>query len=135
GEAYPGLGRKWQYYQSPNFELYSANDDRDSREVLEQLELLRALFLDTLKLTVRMPQPVTIYYFDREADFNGYRPTVHRGSEVKFLGSCSNYVDRTVITLAPVRDSDRSREVVYHEYIHYLFRITEQNPAPWFNEG
>jgi hypothetical protein len=40
-----------------------------------------------------------------------------------------------VITLAPARDRQMATEVIYHEYIHHLFRITEQNPAPWFNEG
>ena len=135
GEIFPGLGRKWQYYQSPNFELYSANGDRDSRDVLEKMELLRAVFLDTFKLTVRLPQPVTIYYFDDEDDFNGYKPTIYRGGNVRFAGFCSNYPDRTVITLAPARNRSDARQVVYHEYIHYLFRITEQSPAPWFNEG
>ena len=134
-DVFPGLSRKWTYYQSPNFELYSANSDRDSRDVLEKMELLRAVFLDTFKLTVRLPQPVTIYYFDNEDDFNGYKPPAYRGGDVKFAGFCFGYPDRTVITLAPARDRDAAREVVYHEYIHHLFRITEQNPAPWFNEG
>jgi hypothetical protein len=133
-EIYPGLGRKWQHYRSPNFELYSANSDRASRDVLEKMELLRALFLDTFKLKVRLPQPVTIYYFDRQADFDGYRPPRFRGS-TRYVGFCNNYPDRTVITLAPVGSDKEIAEVVYHEYIHYLFRVTEQNPAPWFNEG
>ncbi len=135
GEVFSGLGRKWQYYQSPNFELYSANNERDSRDVLEKMELLRAVFLDTFKLKVRLPQPVTIYYFDRQADFDGYKSPQLRGSKVQFSGFCSNYADRTVITLAPAENTQAAREVVYHEYIHYLFRITELNPAPWFNEG
>lgn len=133
-ETFPGLGRKWQHYRSPNFELYSANSDRASRDVLEKMELLRALFLDTFKLKVRLPQPVTIYYFDRQADFDGYRPRNYR-SNVRYVGFCNNYPDRTVITLAPVGSDENIAEVVYHEYIHCLFRITEQNPAPWFNEG
>jgi hypothetical protein len=134
-EIFPGLSRKWQYYQSPNFELYSANNERDSRDVLEKMELLRAVFLDTFKFTVRLPQPVTIYYFDRDKDFDGYRPPNLRGGDSKFAGFCTNYSDRTIITLAPTRDRDAAREIVYHEYIHYLFRITEQKSAPWFNEG
>jgi tetratricopeptide (TPR) repeat protein len=134
-ELYPGLSRKWQYYRSPNFELYSANNDRDSRDVLERMELLRALFMDTFKLSPRLPQPVTIYYFDRQADFDGYRPLHVRGGDAKYMGFCNNYPDRTVITIAPARDRDTTTEVIYHEYIHHLFRIAEQNPAPWFNEG
>ncbi len=134
-EAFPGLNRKWKYYQSPNFELYSANGERESRDVLEKMELLRALFLDTLKLRVRLPQPVTIYYFDRLADFDAYRPAIHRGSKVAFSGFCFGFPDRTVITLAPADDNESAREVVYHEYVHYLFRVAEQYPVPWFNEG
>jgi len=134
-DPYPGLARKWQYYQSPNFELYSANSERESRDVLERMELLRALFLDIFQLKARLPQPVTIYYFDRQADFDGYKPLRFRGGDARYLGFCNNFPDRTVITLAPARDRDSAIEVIYHEYIHYLFRITEQNPAPWFNEG
>lgn len=135
GEAYPGLGRKWQYYRSPNFELYSANNDRESRDVLERLELLRALFLETFKLKARMPQPVTIYYFSKQDEFDGYRPLHVRGGSARYAGFCNSFPDRTVIMLAPASDRERAAEVIYHEYIHYLFRITEQNPAPWFNEG
>jgi hypothetical protein len=135
GEPYPGLGRKWHYYQSPNFELYSANGDRDSREVLEKMELLRALFLDTFQLKPRLPQPVTLYFFAKQEEFDAYLPASVRGGTAKYAGYCYNYPDRTVITLAPTRDRRATREVVYHEYIHHLFRITEQNPAPWFNEG
>ena len=134
-ETFPGLSRKWEYYQSPNFELYSLNGERDSRDVLEKMELLRAVFLDTFKLTVRLPQPVTIYYFSEQDDFNGYLPKNRRSGDVEWAGFCHSDSDRTVITLAPARDREKACEVVYHEYIHYLFRITEQNPAPWFNEG
>ncbi|HEY8995474.1 MAG TPA: hypothetical protein VIM71_12470 [Lacunisphaera sp.] len=134
-EPFPGLGRKWRYYQSPNFELYSAATDGDSRDVLEGMELLRAMFLNSLQLKARLPQPVTIYYFDRQEDFDGYRPPHVRGGDATYLGFCTNFPDRTVIMLAPAQDKESAMEVVYHEYVHHLFRITEQNPAPWFNEG
>ena len=134
-ETFPGLSRQWGYYQSPNFELYSTNSERDSRDVLEKMELLRAVFLDTFRLSVRLPQPVTIYYFGEQEDFNGYLPKSRQGGDVEWAGFCHGDIDRTVITLAPARDRDSAYEVVYHEYIHYLFRIAEQNPAPWFNEG
>jgi len=134
-DVFPGQNRKWNYYQSPNFELYSTNGDRDSRDVLEKMELLRAVFLDTFKLTVRLPQPVTLYCFNVDDDFNSYMPVTHRSDDVQYAGFCFGYTDRTVITLAPARNRAAASEVVYHEYIHHLFRVTEQTPAPWFNEG
>ena len=135
GEPYPGLDRKWTHYQSPNFELYSANSERESRDVLEKMELLRALFLDTFQLKPRLPQPVTLFTFARQDEFDAYLPASHRSRDISYAGSCNNFPDRTVITLAPASNRNQARQVVYHEYIHYLFRITEQNPALWFNEG
>ena len=112
GEAFPGLGRKWAYYQSPNFELYSTNGDRDSRDVLEKMELLRAHFLETFKLTVRLPQPVTVYYFDRFDDFKGYLPPRLRSGTTEYSGYCRSLADRTIITMAPAQDEDRARQVI-----------------------
>ncbi len=134
-DSFPGQSRKWVYYQSPNFELYGANGDRTSRDILEKLELLRAVVLDTFKLKVRLPQPVTIYSFDREKEFNSYLPPDRRKGDVQWAGFCRSDLDRTVIILAPAADREATEQVVFHEYIHYLFRITEQRPPPWFNEG
>lgn len=133
-EAFPGIRRKWQYYQSPNFELYSAGNNAESREILANMEQLRALCLETFQLPVRVALPVTIYYFNDEDDFDAYKPAVYRGNS-EFVGFCSNFADRSVITMAPARDRKHAREVAYHEYVHYLFRIAEQTPAPWFDEG
>lgn len=135
GEEFPGMGRKWACYASPNFELFSTNSDAESRAILEQMELLRALFLDTFGLKARLPQPVTIYAFNRRDEFNAYQPPHVQGGKTEYAGFCSVAPDRTVITLAPMSNDDASRQVVYHEYIHYLFRVTEQDPPAWFNEG
>lgn len=132
--TFPGEGRKWRYYQSPNFELYSYRSDAISRDLLERMELLRALFLETFKLPVRLPQPVTIFAFDAMKDFNGYLPPNRQGSAV-YHGFCLAQPDRTVITLAPTGDEEATARIVYHEYIHVLFQMTEQTPPPWFNEG
>lgn len=133
-EAFPGLGKKWRYYQSPNFEMYSSSNDTDSRAVLEHLELLRAVFLDNFKMTVRAPQPVTVFYFSSDRDFHGYWPPEYTGN-MNYVGFCFNRTDRTVISLAPGQDDESLQETVYHEFIHYLVRIAEMNPPAWFNEG
>jgi hypothetical protein len=133
-EVFPGMGRKWRCYQSPNFEMYSANNDGESRAVLEHLELLRAVFLESFKLSVRAPQPVTVFYFNSDRDFHGYWPPEYSDKQ-DYVGFCFNQMDRTVISLAPARDDASLQETVYHEFIHYLVRIAEMNPPAWFNEG
>jgi hypothetical protein len=132
-EPFPGVGRKWSYYQSPNFELYSCRNDTISRDILEQMELLRALFIDTFKMPVRLPQPVTIFCFGSEKDFEGYVAENRKG--VKYEGFCLAMPDRTVITLSSDWTPSAASQVVFHEYVHVLFHMAEKSPPPWFNEG
>jgi tetratricopeptide (TPR) repeat protein len=134
-EAFPGLNRKWTCYQSPNFELYSCRSDSTSRDLLERMELLRALFIDTFKIPVRMPQPVTIFAFATQKEFNAYLAPERRSKDVDWAGFCYAQADRTTITLAPAAEDEDFGKIVFHEYIHCLFHMTEKNPPPWFNEG
>ena len=47
-ERIPAVDDKWRHYQSGNFELYSRNAEAESRELLQNLELLRAVCLERL---------------------------------------------------------------------------------------
>lgn len=131
---FPGTDDKWQHFQSPNFELYSRNREADSRELLHNLEMFRATFLDSFKLKERRRMEVTVYFFRSEKDFRTYVNEVY-GPKNKFDGVYVNGIDRAVICLIPGEDAAGSRQLIFHEYVHHLFRVTEQTPAPWFNEG
>jgi hypothetical protein len=43
--------------------------------------------------------------------------------------------DRAVISVAPTEGSESARQLIFHEYVHHLFRSAEQEPYAWFNEG
>src|SRR4051812_4106507 len=58
--ALVGVDHKWHRFTSPHFELYSHNADGPSREVLYNLEILRAVFLERMKFEVRLQVPVTV---------------------------------------------------------------------------
>jgi predicted negative regulator of RcsB-dependent stress response len=131
---FPGADDKWQHFRSDNFELYSRNREADSRELLHDLELLRAFFLETNKLTERRRVEVTVYYFRSEKDFRSYASETY-GPNHKFAGFYVQGVDRAVIYLIPGQDAISTRQLIFHEYIHHLFRVTENSPPTWFNEG
>ena len=133
-EQFPGESAKWTHYQSPNFELYSGNSESDSRDLLFKMEVLRAIFLEKFKVKERRPLPVTVYYFRSEKTFRGYTPEAYKQND-KFNGYCIARPDRSVIVMAPAEDEDRAQRTVFHEYIHHLMRVTEQNPPTWYNEG
>ena len=133
-EEYPGESAKWRRYQSPHFELFSANSDRDSREVLHNLELLRALFFENFKLKERQPLELTIYYFNDKDDFFKYVTSSMRGND-NLAGYHMSHPDRATIVLSPTWDDEAARHLVFHEYIHHLFRISGEDPPLWYNEG
>lgn len=130
----PAIDEKWRYFTSPHFELYSQNKDSDSRDVLHNLEILRAVFLERLNLQERLHLGITAYYFRTERDFQAYAPEAFRQNS-NVAGFHLFRPDRAVISMAPTRDAALAQQVIFHEYVHHLFRIAERDPPLWFNEG
>lgn len=132
-EPFAGVDDKWLYLRSPNFELYSRNSERESREVLRNLELLRAVFLERFKFVERARLDVTVYYHRNLEDFRAHAPATF--SQGDFRGFYLPGPDRAVISLAPTDNPESAQQLVLHEYVHHLFRAAEQEPPAWFNEG
>lgn len=134
-QTLPVVDEQWRHYRSANFELYSRNEDRASREVLQHLELLRAVFLERFKFVERSKLEVTVYYFRTLAEFRDYAPKAS-GEETSSRGFYQAFPDRAIICLAPVEDWQlKVQRVVFHEYVHHLFRAAEADPPLWYDEG
>ncbi len=132
-EPLAAIDDKWRHIRSPNFELFTHAAEHESRSLLHDMELLRALFLERFKFKERAKLDVSVYLFRRLADFHAYAPAGMAKSDVKGFYQASP--DRAIISLAPIEDWDGAQRLVFHEYVHHLFRITEQEPPVWFNEG
>lgn len=131
-EQFPGETAKWRRYQSPNFEMFSASRDFDSRDLLHNLETLRALFFETFKVKERQPLEVSVYYFNNAAAFKAY---VHTSYRQELAGFYLHRPDRAVIAISPAWSDETARYVIFHEYIHHLNRVIGSNPPVWYNEG
>ena len=131
---FPGTDDKWQHFQSEHFEVYSRVRESDSRDLLHNLELLRATFLDSLKLVERRKLEVTVYVFKSQRDFQTYGSEAY-GPRHQYDGFYVHGVDRAVIYLIPGEDRETTRQMIFHEYIHHLFDVAEVTPPPWLNEG
>jgi hypothetical protein len=132
-EPLPAIDGRWKHIRSPNFELYTHDSEELSRTLLHDLELLRALFLDRFKGRERAKLDLTVYLFRRDADFRAYAPETMANPNLRGFYHASP--DRAIVSLAPMGDWESSQRIVFHEYVHHLFRITEQRPPAWFNEG
>ena len=130
----PGIDGKWERYESENFELYSHQRDRESRAILHDLELLRAVFLDHFKFVERNRLDVTVYAFRSSRVMKAYSP-INNGQVREVAGLYVGRPDRAVIMLGPSDTSAGARQVVFHEYVHHLFKAVGMDPPVWFNEG
>ncbi len=130
----PGLDEKWKRYESPNFELFSHVSERESRELLRTLELLRATFSELIEAKEQRPNPLTIYYFKNEREFLPYVSAPLRSAE-RTAGYYLERPDRSVIVLSPAWTSEHARRLIMHEFVHYLMSVTGDRPGPWYGEG
>lgn len=138
------LDREWRHYASPNFELYSTASERESRALLHNLELLRAVFFDRFRLIERTRLALTVFLFDKTENFAAYAPPsnpaayylAHPDRAIISVGPAM--APRAPITAGPVTIetyTTPAEHLIFHEYVHHLFRATNQQPTLWFGEG
>lgn len=126
--------KKWQHYQSPHFELFSRNSDGSSRELLRNLELLHALFFSTFRFAERRPAEVTVYYFQSDRELVAYK-SANYSKDRELAAYYKASPDRSVIALSAEYGLESTQHIIFHEYIHHLFRATGEEPPLWYNEG
>ncbi|MFI5336326.1 MAG: hypothetical protein ACHQ5A_06060 [Opitutales bacterium] len=133
-EPFPGAAGKWRRYQSPHFELFSQGSDFESRELLSNLELLRALFFGFFKFVEKQTAEVTVYYFNHEGDFDAYKTdTFRRNDNIASVYQADP--DRSILMMAPFPTFEAAQKLAFKSYVHHLFRLTGERPVPWFGYG
>ena len=125
---------KWLHAQSPHFEMFSAANAKDSRELLSSLELFRQMFLDTFSQRVERNPKTTIVLFNRDRDFDRYKPVVN-GKPASMGGVCINLPDGTFIALSSSRETEDVMGIIFHEYVHQLMGAMGTKAPAWLNEG
>ena len=130
----PGIDDRWSRYESPNFELYCDDSESEARNILHDLELLRAVFLGERGEHERKRIPVTVFAFRSGREFDTYAMR-RDGGDKRLAGLYVPGPDRATILLRPMRDRESARQVAFHEYVHHMFRAIEEQPPLWFNEG
>jgi hypothetical protein len=130
----PLANKKWIHVRSENFELWSRSSVGESRRILTNFELVRAVFQETFKFPVRRPSAVTIVNFSGPGEMEQY---VHLrdGKPAEAWGVMLERPDRPVIMMYPEERDAYTRHVVFHEYIHEMIRSAEEDPPAWLDEG
>ncbi|MBI2516856.1 MAG: hypothetical protein HYV95_08060 [Opitutae bacterium] len=135
-EQFPGLDAKWRVYRTPDFELFSRASEGGSRNLLRNLEVMRAVFFQFLELSPRDPTEVSIYFFKSGSHFQAYAsPDYHLGKDYYLIGEYRKFPDRDVITLSPEEGLEASRWIVYSNLARSLLLTTGGRGPSWLRQG
>lgn len=125
---------KWITTQTDNFILISSASEKESRELLEDLERLRAV----LRVGLNLPparEPVTrVIAFGSRREFNHYKPLYDGKIKNDVAGYYSGGDDVAYIAI-DLSGAGRAKRIIYHEYLHQLASVHGLNLPVWLNEG
>lgn len=133
--AFPVADTKWYHYTSANFTLHSRVTENRSRELLQKLELMRAVFFQHLRWEAREPVPLTIVYFDRTEEMASYVPPQISVTPVVVTGYYHPLADRDLLLLAAEPNHREAMRNLFVGYAHHLFRVTGERAPWWFRTG
>lgn len=130
----PGVDDDWVRVESPNFEVYSDYSTKRAREIVHDLEVLREVFFNEMEMVEKNRMEVTVYAFGKKGDYYAYAADEQKDRQ-DTAGLYLARPDRAIIMLKPISDIETARQVIFHEYVHHLFRAVGEDPPLWFNEG
>lgn len=134
-QPFPGEDDTWQYYQSPHFDLFTrGNNDSEARRVLFNLEVLRALLLDTFKVRDRRPVPVTVFLIPSARHFEAYCPERLRSHE-NLQSIYQSGTERGTLMITRAGDFDSALRQGFGGYSYHLFHMLGERPPPWLAQG
>ncbi len=130
----PSPKETWIELRTADFTLYSNAGERKAREIGEDLERLRdALGQLAPGLVLSSPVPTSIFVFKDASSFQPYA----RSYNSKVVDKGGYFLGRQLGNYVAVNADQhgQEREVIYHEYIHYLLRNNVATLPLWLHEG
>lgn len=122
---------RWERLETSRFVVWSDAGDDAARQLLSELESFRAQFLAFTELKPAVPQRISVVFFASDEEFEPYKPRYH-GRTVHNVAGWFNGSDIQGQIALSVRDSKR---IIYHEFVHAMYRELGWDVPVWFNEG
>lgn len=118
---------KWLRLRTPNFEIYTPQNEKKAREIALYFEQLREFFLNYWKVETAPGTPVRIVLFGNEKQYDPFRP--HKTT----AGYFSHGIDRDWIVIGAHQQG--WERIVCHEYTHLMVKQAGLDLPTWLNEG
>lgn len=123
----PAKEANWLKLRSEHFEVYSAEDEKKARRVLEHLERVRKTFELLTNVQIPNDQPVRVLLFRSEKE---YRPYAYGKTALAHYMSARG---RDYIVLSDL--DSHTEQVLNHEYFHLFSKHARFRFPVWMEEG
>ena len=117
----------WIMIQDDNFRVYSSASERETRDMLNQFELIQGFFNQLTGTKPGKSEPVSVVIFGTEKEYQPYRFNSFASAYY------SNHSDRDFIVVGKL--GEQSSLTASHEYTHLAFAHAGYSLPPWLNEG
>lgn len=120
----------WFRYDNPHFTTYSNASEKETRQLLEELETFRAAFLQVGNVVIPASAPKTIVLItDNKKEYLQLAPRKNTG------GFAFGTEGKTFIVMPATGGKKWSTTVIRHEYGHVLLRHKKFQYPSWYEEG
>lgn len=133
-DVFPGLDAKWRHGRSEHFEVYGRVSESYAREILRNLETMRAAFLRTLELTADDSNEVTVYVFRSRENLRAYT-SPQLASHENLIGEYRPGFDRDMILLDAEADADMAYWIIYADLTKNLLQGAGSRGPSWLFQG
>jgi len=117
----------WILMQNPHFRVLSSAGERDTREVLDQFELISRFFSQITNAGPGTGEPVPVMIFGSEKEYQPYRLNEFATAYYFDQG------DRDFIVVGKL--GEQNKQTASHEYTHLELARAGFTLPPWLNEG
>jgi len=133
-EPFPGLDAKWRHGRSEHFEVYARASESYTRDILRNLETMRAAFLRTHELAADDSTEATVYVFRSRADMRAYT-SPHFAANENLIGEYRPGFDRDVILLDADSEAETAYWIVYADLAKNLLHGAGSRGPSWLHQG
>ncbi|MBN4053811.1 hypothetical protein JYT97_02885 [Haliea sp. AH-315-K21] len=125
----------WLTLSTPRFTIYSQLDEEDTFEWAQDFDLFLSVIQQVIRIDERLLPPLDIVLFERERDFQFYRPGYEEGTRENVLAFFSNMDSWSIIGVPARTNRGNPQQVTYHEAVHWYSSSVIANQPLWFAEG
>ncbi len=126
---------QWLIGEFENFQIYSNARKTYTKRIVQELRDVREALVDVFPEYVdRSQQNLRVYVCRNQITVSRFSE-IYNGRPKTINGLFSRDYEGPFIVVNAGGDFDSTRQVVYHEYVHFLTHNRKRRIPPWLNEG